>query len=422
MTGLGARAASALVGGVNSPVRACRAIGTPPLMLAEARGAHVRDADGREYVDLVMGWGPLILGHRPDAVETAVRASLERCDLLGFTHEDEIALAEAIRDATASVERVRLTVSGTEACMTALRLARAATGRRLALMFDGGYHGHSDALLGDASEGVPAGTAADLARVPYNDLAAFDRAMDERGAETACVIVEPVAANMGVIEPDPGFLARVRDRASRAGALVVFDEVVTGFRLGYGAAQARLGVAADLTVFGKIIGGGWPIGALGGPASLMRRLAPEGGVYHGGTFAGHPASAAAGRAVLESLRRNPPYDRLEQLGDALADGLARAAAQDGVPVRVNRAGSMLTVFFTDCSVRNLRDAAASDRERFGRWAAAMLEQGVLVAPSAMEAMFVSAAHTDADVARVIEAAGAAFARVRTAHGASHAGR
>lgn len=384
-----------LVGGVNSPVRAFRHIGGEPLLLHRAKGAEVEDVQGRRFLDFIAGWGAILLGHNPPAVVDALRRRADAGVLLGLTHPAEAELARLITEAVPSVEQVRFTVSGTEADLTAARLAMGITGRRAVLAFDGCYHGH--AVL-----------APEVIRVPYNDPAALEAALQRHGQQLACVIVEPVAANMGVVPPEPGFLARVRDLTSRQGILLIFDEVVTGFRLGAGGAQGSLGVTPDLTVFGKIIGGGLPIGAVGGPRRLLQRLAPEGDVYHGGTFAGHPLSMAAGIAALRELAAHPPYESLERRSGRLADGLLRESRAHGVSLRVNRAGSMLTVFFADRPVRNEADAKASRRDRFAQWARALLAQGILVPPSPFEALFLTTAHTDEHVERLIRASGEAF--------------
>ncbi len=374
-----------------------------------AQGPVLIGADGRRYLDFIMGWGPLILGHNPPAVMRALRAAAGRGVLFGLTHVAEVELAALICDAVPSVERVRFTVSGTEACMTAIRLARAHTGRAKVLIFKGCYHGHGDALMAGSTAGIPPGVAADTVSVPFNDSAALDKALAEHRGAVACAILEPVAANMGVVPPDPGYLAHVRSSVSAAGALLIFDEVVTGFRVAYGGAQERYGIRPDLTVFGKIIGGGLPIGALGGPVHLMSRLAPEGNVYHGGTFAGHPLSMACGIAALRALKPRAVYQRLEETGHRLEQGLREAAARAGIPVVVNRVGSMLTVFFSARPVRRLADAHAADARRFARWANRLRELGVLVPPSPLEAMFVSTAHRAADIDRTVAAAADAYA-------------
>ena len=409
------RASRYLVGGVNSPVRAFRHLGGRPVLAARGMGAELTDVEGRRYLDLIMGWGALILGHTHHKVVAAVEAQLSRGVHFGLTHEGEVALADAIVDAFPSMEQVRFTVSGSEACMTALRLARAATGRPKVLTFEGCYHGHSDGLLVkrgsglatlglSSSAGVPEAVAGETIVVPYNDVAAVEEAMQRFGETIACAILEPVAANMGVVVPDQEFLRRLREMTARAGALLVFDEVVTGFRVAYGGAQTRFGITPDLTVLGKIIGGGFPIGAVGGPRKIMEQLAPEGRVYHAGTFAGHPMAMAAGLATLQELRRHPPYERLEALGYELAVALWEAGDRAGVPIQVNQCGSMLTVFFSDAPVRQFAQARQADGERFAAFAKSLRRAGVLIPPSPYEAMFLSAAHTKAMIGRIIAAA------------------
>ena len=401
-------AARLLVGGVNSPVRAFRQIGGEPLMLVAGRGAEVQDAQGRTWLDFIMGWGALILGHGHPVVVRALRRAVEQGILMGLTHPAEVELARLITEAVPSIEQVRFTVSGTEACMTAVRLARAFTGRTKILAFDGCYHGHGDTLMAGKSAGIPTPLAQETITIPFNDLPAFDTAMQRYGNDLACVIVEPAAANMGVIAPKPEFLGRLRELTSRCGALLIFDEVVTGFRLGSAGVQGVFGVRPDLTTFGKIVGGGLPIGVLAGPKRLMQRLAPEGNVYHGGTFAGHPLTMAAGAAVLRELKAHPPYDHLEQLSDRLAQGLSESAARAGVPVQINRVGSMLTVFFSETPVRTFAQAKAVHRDRFARWARALQAEVVLIPPSPFEALFVSTAHTEVHVERILRASDVAF--------------
>lgn len=401
-----------LVGGVNSPVRAFRHVGGEPLMLVRGTGAEVIDHEGRTYGDFIMGWGALILGHRHPTVAGALGGALEHGTILGLTHPAELELARLIVEAVPSVARVRFTVSGTEACMTAVRLARAQTARTKVVVFEGGYHGHSDSLLAKVSAGIPSLLEEETVRVPFNNPRAFEDAIRRSSKELACVIVEPVAANMGVVSPLTGYLEQIRALTKRHGIVLIFDEVVTGFRLAYGGAQAQCGIRADLTTFGKIIGGGLPIGALGGSAHLMRRLAPEGDVYHGGTFAGHPLSMAAGVATLGVLKEQPPYSQIEALAARLAEGIQREAERAGVPIQVNRAGSMMTVFFSKQPVVNVDGAKGSRRDRFARWATTLRERGVLVPPSPFEALFVSAAHTRAHIDRLVEASREAFQAMR----------
>ena len=390
-----------LVGGVNSPVRAFRHIGGSPLIVTRGRGARIYDAEGRAYVDFIMGWGALILGHNDPVIRRALQRQALGGTVLGLTHPAEIELARLIAEAVPSVEQVRFTVSGTEACMTAIRLARALTGRTKILMFKGCYHGHGDSAMAGKTKGIPEVLARETITSPYNDREALERVMDTQGTQLACAIIEPVAANMGVVVPEPGYLAQLRALTSRHGALLIFDEVVTGFRVAYGGAQVLFNVTPDLTTFGKIIGGGLPIGAVGGPKHFMQRLAPEGGVYHGGTFAGHPLSMVAGVAALRTLKAHTPYTQIDQRAGELADRLIAAAQRHGIPMRVNRIASMLTVFFSRQPVSDYASANASDRERFAQWARGLLRQGVLVPPSPLEALFVSTAHAARDIDQLV---------------------
>jgi glutamate-1-semialdehyde 2,1-aminomutase len=402
-----------LVGGVNSPVRAFRRVGADPVVLRSGRGAWVTDAQGRRFLDLIMGWGALILGHNHPEVLRAIRQQLSRGTVLGLTTPLETQLAEAICDAIPSIERVRFTPSGTEACMVAVRVARAWTKRTKVLAFEGCYHGHSDALL-PSSAGVPSCVAQETIVVPYNDPDALKETVTRFREEIACAIVEPVAANMGVVVPDGAFLKRLRALATAHGIVLIVDETVTGFRLRYGGIQETLGARPDLTTLGKIIGGGLPIGAVGGRADLMEQLAPNGPVYHAGTFAGHPMAMAAGLATLRLLRREAPYERLEALGTCLADGLRQAAKQARVAVQVNQIGSMLTLFFSEEPVRRFTDAQQADAERFAAWANALRAHGVLVPPSPFEAWFLSTRHTAAHVDRITAIAEREWGRRRVA--------
>jgi glutamate-1-semialdehyde 2,1-aminomutase len=413
------RAEGLFPGGVNSPVRAFRAVGCPPLVLERGDGAYVWDADGRRYVDYIGAWGPAILGHAHPAVIEAVAAAARNGFALGATHPLEIELAEAIRQAMPSIERLRFTSSGTEAVMSALRVARAATGRDLVVKFAGAYHGHSDGLLVEAgsglatqaiagSAGVPAAVAATAIVLPYNDAEAVTKLFKASPGRIAAIIVEPVVANAGVIPPLAGYLEHLREVTSADGALLVFDEVITGFRLGFGGAQARFGVTPDLTTLGKIIGGGMPIGAYGGRSDLMDLVAPAGPVYQAGTLSGHPLSMAAGIATLGELDQER-YAALEGSAAALASGLTEAAGRAGREVAVARVGSLLTVFFRATLPADAAEALASDREAYASFFGAMLDQGILLPPSQFEAWFVSMAHGPAEIEATLEAARTAFA-------------
>ena len=407
-------------GGVNSPVRAFRGVGGDPFVVARAEGARLHDVDGRTYIDFVGSWGPLILGHAAPVVVEAVAEAARRGTSYGAPTAQEVDMAEAIHAAFPSMEMVRLVSSGTEAAMSAIRLARGATGRDVIIKFDGCYHGHADSLLVKAgsggatlsipdSRGVPAALAALTVTVPFNDLEAVDDALRRHANEVAAVIVEPVAGNMGVVPPAPGFLPGLRDLCTRHGTLLLFDEVITGFRIAYGGAQERFGVQADLTCLGKIIGGGLPVGAYGGRADIMKHVAPLGGVYQAGTLSGNPLAVAAGLVTVKALREDrDAYQRLERLGAHLETGLRRAAEKAGVAVTVNRVGSMLTGFFTGTPVRDYADARKADAARYGRFFHAMLERGVYFAPSQFEAAFVSLAHTEADLDTVARAASEAL--------------
>ena len=415
-----ARAQRVIPGGVNSPVRAFKAVGGSPLFVVWGGGSHVRDADGRAYIDYLGSWGPLILGHAyPDVVQ-AVRDAALAGTSYGAPCPAEVELAERVVRAMPSIEKVRFVSSGTEATMSALRLARGFTGRNKILKFDGCYHGHADSLLVAAgsgvatlgipgSPGVPPGTVADTLTAPYNDLRAVEEVVSGHGSDLAAVIVEPVAGNMGCVLPASGYLEGLRDITRRAGALLVFDEVITGFRLGLGGAQAQYGVTPDLTCLGKIIGGGLPVGAYGGRADIMGRVAPEGPVYQAGTLSGNPLAMAAGCAALDALRRPGAYERLSALTARLVDGLAAAAKGAGAEITINRVASMFTVFFCPGPVTDYGSAKASDTARFARFFRGMLRRGVYLPPAQFEAAFVSLAHTELDVDTTVRAAREAFA-------------
>ncbi len=406
-------------GGVNSPVRAFSAVGGDPIFMARGRGSRIVDVDGNGFVDYVGSWGPLILGHAPEPVLAVLLKAAREGATFGAPSPHEVELAALVTQAFASVEMVRMVNSGTEATLSALRLARAATGRDLIVKAAGCYHGHVDALLVEAGSGVatlgipgcpgvPAAVARQTLTVPFNDAASLEQAFAAHGREAACLILEPVAGNMGVVPPSPGYLEAAREITRRHGALLVLDEVMTGFRVALGGAQERYGVLADITTMGKIIGGGLPVGAYGGSAELMRRVAPEGDVYQAGTLSGNPLAMAAGAETLRQLARPGFYERLEALSARLQAGLQEAAHGAHVPVVVNRVGSMMTVFFTADPVTDFGSAKRSSTARYGAFFHAMLARGVSLPPSQFEALFASAAHTEGDVDATIAAAGEAF--------------
>jgi glutamate-1-semialdehyde 2,1-aminomutase len=414
-----ARARTVLPGGVNSPVRAMGAIGRDPIFIASGRGAHIRDADGQDYVDWVGSWGPLILGHADPDVIAAVTDAAAQGTTFGAPTEGEVALAEAIVDRVPSVEMVRMTSSGTEATMSALRLARAATGRESVIKFAGAYHGHVDGLLAQAgsglatqgipsSPGVPAAATAGTVIVPWNDLDAVREAVQQ--VQAAAIIAEPVPANMGVVAPEPGFLAALREMADATGALLIFDEVITGFRVARGGAQELYGVAPDLTIMGKIVGGGLPAAAYGGRSDLLEQIAPAGRVYQAGTLSGNPLAVAAALATLRRLDA-AAYARLGACTETLAAGLARAADGAGVPLTVAHVPGLLTPFFSAGPVRSYADAAACDLDAYATFCRALLARGVYPPASQFEAWFPSLAHTEADIEFTLGAAAEALAEV-----------
>lgn len=417
------RAKKVISGGVNSPVRAFKAVGGEPVFLAKGKGARMWDADGNEYLDYCASWGPLILGHAHEAVVAAAMKAAQDGSTFGAPTEREVVLAETLRAAIPSIEKVRLNSSGTEAVMSALRVARAATGREAILKFEGCFHGHADALLVKAgsgvatlglpdSPGVPSAIAKLTLTARYNDLADVDRCFAEAkaaGTPIGAVILEPVVGNMGVVAPANGFLAGLRKACDANGALLIFDEVITGFRLKYGGYQDIAGVKADLTTLGKILGGGMPIGAYGGRADLMNLVAPEGSVYQAGTLSGNPVAVAAGLATLAELAKAGVYEKLDALTARLEKGLADGAAKAKVAVRVQRVGSMITVFFATDPITDWPSAAKADRARFGKWHRELLDRGVYWPPAQFEAAFVSTAHTEADIDKTVSAAASAFA-------------
>jgi glutamate-1-semialdehyde 2,1-aminomutase len=403
------RALRSIPGGVNSPVRAFRAVGGDPIFIRRASGSRVEDLDGNRYIDFVGSWGPLILGHAHPEIVSAVVEAARRGTTFGAPTEGETELADLIKAALPSIQLVRMVSSGTEACMSALRLARAFTKRPGVIKFEGCYHGHADPFLvkagsGAATFGVPTSPGVEAGRtsvLPYNDSGAFSRAMKRSWRKIAAVIVEPVAGNMGIVPPAPGFLETLREETSRHGTLLIFDEVITGFRAAYGGVQTLAGLHPDLTVLGKIIGGGLPLAAYGGRREVMSLLAPEGPVYQAGTLSGNPLAVAAGLAQLRRLKSDPSiYRRIDRRAGSLAAGLA-----DG-RITVNRSGSMLTVFFNPGPVMDWESAARSDTRKYAKFFRAMLAAGIYIPPSQFEAWFVSAAHTDADIHRTIQAASA----------------
>jgi glutamate-1-semialdehyde 2,1-aminomutase len=414
-----ARALELFPGGVDSPVRAFRSVGSEPFVVASAAGARITDVDGNAYVDWVMSWGPLMLGHAHPDLTTRLAARVARGTSYGAPCAEEVELAEAVTSRFLSIEKIRFTSSGTEASMSAVRLARAATGRERLIKCDGCYHGHVDALLVKAgsglatqgladSAGVPPAVAAATTVVPFNDLAAVAAALRAHPGEYAAILVEPVAANMGLVPPAPGYLEGLARLARESGALLVFDEVITGFRVAPGGAQERYGVRPDITVLGKIIGGGLPVGAYGARRELMALVAPEGPVYQAGTLSGNPIAMTAGLAMLAALAPPGPYAALEATAAALADDLRQSAAAAGVTVTVHQLASLLTVFFAAGPITDFAGAARADRAAFARFHRAMLERGVFLPPSQFEAWFLSTAHGPAELEATRRAAAEAF--------------
>lgn len=409
------RAEQILVGGVNSPVRAFRSVGGEPLIIERGSGQYLYDADGNELLDYVCSWGAMLLGHANPAVTQAIAEQAQLGTSYGATTELEVELADIVTRAIPSIEKIRFVSSGTEATMSAVRLARGLTKRDFILKFEGCYHGHADSFLSQAGSGlatlgiaecpgVPQGLAELTLNAPFNDLDAVERLFAQHKDKIAAAIIEPIAANMGVVDPEPGFLTGLREITRRNGALLIVDEVITGFRMHFGAAQELAGVPGDLTILGKIIGGGLPVAAYGGPAEIMNQVAPLGPVYQAGTLAGNPLAMRAGIATLQQLARPGVYGRINEQSARLVVGLRQALVEAGIAGRVNAVGSLMTLFFTADRVRNYGDAKRSDTKRFGRFFREMLDRGVFIAPSQFEAAFVSSAHTSEDITRTIVAA------------------
>jgi glutamate-1-semialdehyde 2,1-aminomutase len=415
------RAREVTPGGVNSPVRAFGAVDGEPFFTASGSGARLRDVDGKEYIDYVLSWGPLILGHAHPEVTEAVHAAVAKGTHYGTPTPEEVGLAEKVVHLVPSLESVRFVSSGTEATMSAVRLARAHTGRDHILKFEGCYHGHGDSFLAKAGSGlatlgipatpgVPAATTQLTLTVPYNEIGAVEEVVQKHGDHLAAIIVEPVVGNAGLILPEPGFLEHLREATRRCGALLIFDEVMTGFRVALGGAQERFAIEPDLTTLGKVIGGGFPVGAYGGSREIMSRIAPEGDVYQAGTLSGNPVAMAAGLAQLSVLEREKPHEKLEELARQLVNGIVVAAGRYDTPATGNAAGSMFGVYFVDGPVRNFGDAMKVDREFFSLFYKECLAGGVFFAPSPFEAGFVSTAHSQADVDATLAVVDKAFAK------------
>ena len=417
------RAGRVIPGGVNSPVRAFGGVDEKPVVVASGRGCRITDIDGNEYIDYVGSWGPLILGHAHPKVVAAVQAAAQRGTTFGAPTLAETELAERIVRAVPSIQKVRMVSSGTEAVMTAIRLARAHTGRDYILKMNGCYHGHSDCLLVAAGSGLAEHSTPSSAGVPrsfaektivadYNDLPAVERAFEEYHGRVAGLIIEPIAANMGVVLPDPGYLKSLRQLCDYHSAVLIFDEVITGFRVAYGGAQGLFGITPDLTCLGKIIGGGLPAAAVGGKSAIMDLLSPLGPVYQAGTLSGNPLAMAAAIATLDLLGQGDPYGQLEKSGAQLQAGIEDAARQTGIAVRILRVGSIMSCYFTDRPVRNLADVKATNITLFKRFFSGLLRQGVYIAPSAYEALFVSLAHGPADIEKTVEIVHKVFQDIR----------
>lgn len=413
------KAQCVIPGGVNSPVRAFKSVGGQPIFIKRGSGCRIYDEDDNAYIDYVCSWGPLILGHAHPVIVDTIKKAAENGMTFGASTQLEIELAEMIVEAVPSIEMVRLVSSGTEALMSAIRVARGYTGRAKAIKFEGCYHGHSDGLLAKAgsgvatfglpdSAGVPAGVTSDTIVLPYNDIDAVSNALNTIGNDVACIVLEPVAGNMGVVPPRPGYLMHLRELCDKYGIVLLFDEVITGFRVAYGGAQELYGVTPDMTTLGKIIGGGLPVGAYGGRREIMKCVAPVGPVYQAGTLSGNPLAVSAGIATLKLLREQGLYQELDRKANLLKNGITQAAASAGVKIQSNAVGSMMTTFFTSESVFDYTSAKKSDTSLYARFFNAMLENGVYLAPSQFEAAFVSTAHNDADIELTIKAAEKAF--------------
>lgn len=418
------RAVNLIPGGVNSPVRACKSVGAEPIFIDRAEGCLIFDADGNRYIDYIGSWGPLILGHRHPAVMDAIVSVLERGTSFGAPIDLEVQLAEMVIEAVPSVEMVRMVNSGTEATMSAVRLARGATQRDIVIKFDGCYHGHADTLLVAAgsgvatlgipgSPGIPESIARHTLSLPYNDIECLKEVMKKQGDSVACIVVEPIAGNMGLVPPEKGFLETLRELADRFGAILIFDEVMTGFRVAYGGAQDLFGVYPDLTCFGKIIGGGLPVGAYGGKLDLMSKVAPQGSVYQAGTLSGNPVAMAAGIATLEQLQKDDVYGALDEKADRLLSGLEQAAKKAAIPVQAKRVGSMLGFFFNEKEVKNFDDAKTCDLDRFSAFYNGLRQKGIYIAPSQFEVLFISIAHDTEHIDRTIEAAAEVLNQLKT---------
>ncbi len=417
------KAIQLIPGGVNSPVRACKSVGMTPAFIHHADGCTLVDMDGNRYIDYVGSWGPMILGHRHPVVIEAITRVLERGTSFGAPTDLEIELAQLVVDAVPSIEMVRMVNSGTEATMSAIRLARGITGRDIIIKFDGCYHGHADALLVSAgsgiatlaisgSPGVPDVIAAQTLSLTYNDSQSFTQIMDRMGSQIAAVIVEPVAGNMGMVPATENFLKTLRTETSRHGSILIFDEVMTGFRVAYGGAQTLYNIMPDLTTLGKIIGGGLPVGAYGGSRDFMEHIAPQGPVYQAGTLSGNPLAMAAGIATLKQIHTPGFYESLDTASALLVDGLNTAIQEAGIPARANHVGSMAGLFFTDKIVRNFDDAKTADLKRFSNFYNGMLNRGIYIAPSQFEVLFISSAHSTSHIEETVHAAQAVFKGLR----------